>query len=75
MRKQRLASRCSAARPQSSRDAINVREIPKHFAQEQPETLEGVMSKLLDLIKEHPEWYRQERSERMNNILHVLLRL
>ena len=74
MRKRRLATRCSAARPQSSR-AINVREIPKHFAQEQPETLEGVMSKLLDLIKEHPEWYRQERSERMNNILHILLRL
>jgi len=75
MRKQRLATRCSAARPRSSRNPINVREIPKHFPQELPETLEGVMGKILDLVKEHPEWYRQERSERMNNILHALLRL
>lgn len=75
MRTQRLATRCSSGRARSSRDTSNIREIPKQLAQEQPETLEGVMGKILDLVKEHPEWYRQERAERMNNIFHALLRL
>ena len=44
-------------------------------AQGQLQSLEEEMRKVLNLIDKHPEWYQQERAERMDNILRELLRL
>jgi hypothetical protein len=39
------------------------------------EAVEQLMGKVLSLVENHPEWYRQEQAERMENILRELLRL
>ena len=52
-----------------------MRRITRRVTQEQPGTLEELMSKVLVLIEAHPEWHEQEQAERMESIFRELLRL
>jgi hypothetical protein len=76
MRSQAIPSRAGTARTRSTlRGTVNAQTIRRKIVRAQPDTLEELMSKLLGLIEQHPEWYQQEHEERMGNIFRELLRL
>lgn len=65
----------SARTHAGSSDGINTLLSVKSSAEDQADSLEEVMTRVLDMIERHPEWCRQEPAERVENVFRELLRL